>query len=112
MLVHRLMRGTKEAQVALHFLYHQAREGIPWRRTPRQRRPGWWRLGRSAGGGRRSGGLAGPEGGGGPREEGKREQAGCKNFQGNDLGYQGESGRIDNVLWQILFTIFKQRFGF
>jgi hypothetical protein len=38
-----------------------------------------WRL---AGGGRRRGGLAGLEGGGGPREEGKREQAGCKNFQG------------------------------
>jgi hypothetical protein len=29
---------------------------------------------------RRRGGLAGPEGGGGPREEGKRERAGCKNF--------------------------------
>jgi hypothetical protein len=38
--------------------------------------------------------------------------AGCENFQGIDLGYQGESGWIDNWLWQILFTIFKQRFGF
>jgi hypothetical protein len=43
---------------------------------------------------------------------GRAKQAGCENFQGNDLGYQGESGRIDNELWQILFTIFKQRFGF
>jgi hypothetical protein len=25
--------------------------------------------------------------------------AGCENFQGNDLGYQGESDRIDNGLW-------------
>jgi hypothetical protein len=43
---------------------------------------------------------------------GRAERAGCENFQGNDLGYQGESGQIDNGLWQILFTIFKQRFGF
>jgi hypothetical protein len=43
---------------------------------------------------------------------GRAEQARCKTFQGNDLGYQGESGRIDNGLWKILFTIFKQRFGF
>jgi hypothetical protein len=43
---------------------------------------------------------------------GLAEQAGCENFQGNDLGYQGESGRIDNGLWKILFRIFKQRFGF
>jgi hypothetical protein len=42
----------------------------------------------------------------------RAERAGCENFQGNDLGYQGESGQIDNGLWQILFTIFKQRFGF
>jgi hypothetical protein len=28
-----------------------------------------------------------------------RSWAGCKNFQGNDLGYLGESGRIDNGLW-------------
>jgi hypothetical protein len=44
MLGRRLMRGTKEAQVGLHFLYHQVREGIPWR------------LGRSAGGRRRGSG--------------------------------------------------------
>jgi hypothetical protein len=42
----------------------------------------------------------------------RAERAGCENFQGNDLGYQGESGQIDNGLWQILFTNFKQRFGF
>jgi hypothetical protein len=47
-----------------------------------------------------------------PKRGGEGERAGCKNFHGNDLGYQGESGRIDNGLWQILFTIFKQRFGF
>jgi hypothetical protein len=34
-----------------------------------------------------------------PREEGKRERASCEIFQGNDLGYHGESGRIDNGLW-------------
>jgi hypothetical protein len=39
---------------------------------------------------------------------GRAERACCENFQGNDLGYRGESGRIDNGLWQILFTIFKQ----
>jgi hypothetical protein len=43
---------------------------------------------------------------------GRAEQAGCENFHGNYLGYQGESGRFDNGLWQILVTIFKQRFGF
>jgi hypothetical protein len=43
---------------------------------------------------------------------GQAEQAGCESFQGNDLGYQGGSGQIDNGLWQILFKIFKQRFGF
>jgi hypothetical protein len=43
---------------------------------------------------------------------GRAGQAGWENFQGNDLGYPGELGRIDNGLWQILFTIFKQRFGF
>jgi hypothetical protein len=43
---------------------------------------------------------------------GRAEQAGCKNFQRNDLGYQGESDQIENGLWQILFTIFKQRFEF
>jgi hypothetical protein len=43
---------------------------------------------------------------------GQAEQADCENFQGNDLGYQGGSGQIDNGLWQILFKIFKQRFGF
>jgi hypothetical protein len=40
------MRGTEEAQVVLHFLYHRAQEGIPWRRTTRRRRPGRWWLGR------------------------------------------------------------------
>jgi hypothetical protein len=43
---------------------------------------------------------------------GRAERARWKNFQGNDLGYQGEPCRIDNGMWQILFTIFKQRFGF
>jgi hypothetical protein len=28
------------------------------------------------------------------------------------MGYQGGSGQIDNGLWQILFKILKQRFGF
>jgi hypothetical protein len=42
---------------------------------------------------------------------GRVEQAGCENFQENDLGYQGGSGQIDNGLWQILFKISKQRFG-
>jgi hypothetical protein len=68
--------------------------------------------------------AAGSGGGSGETEEGddpgwaslgridRAERAGCENFQGNDLGYQGESGRIDNGLWQILLTIFKQRFGF
>jgi hypothetical protein len=27
------------------------------------------------------------------------ERATCKNFQGKDLGYQGESIQIDNGLW-------------
>jgi hypothetical protein len=66
----------------------------------------------------------GGDGGSGETEEGddpewaglgridRAERAGCKNFQGNDLDYQGESSQIDNGLWQILFTIFKQRFGF
>jgi hypothetical protein len=68
--------------------------------------------------------LTGGDGGLGEAEEGddpgwaglgrigRAERAGCENFQGNDLSYQGESGRIDNGWWQILFTIFKQRFGF
>jgi hypothetical protein len=43
---------------------------------------------------------------------GRAERAGCQIFQGNDMGYQGELGRIDNGVWQILFTIFEQRFGF
>jgi hypothetical protein len=43
---------------------------------------------------------------------GQAEQVGCENFQGNDLGYQGGSGQIDNGVRQFLFKIFKQRFGF
>jgi hypothetical protein len=66
----------------------------------------------------------GGDGGSGENEEGddpgwaglgrisRAKWADCENFQGNDLGYRGESGRIDNGLWQILLTIFKQRFGF
>jgi hypothetical protein len=46
---------------------------------------------------------------GGDGRIGQAEQAGCENFQGNDLGYQGGSGRIDNGLWQILFKIFKTK---
>jgi hypothetical protein len=43
-LGHRLMRGTEEAQAVLRFLYHQAREGIPWWRMARRRRQGRRRL--------------------------------------------------------------------
>jgi hypothetical protein len=45
-------------------------------------------------------------------ESAGEDWAGCENFLGNVLGYQGESGRIDNGPRQILFTIFKQRFRF
>jgi hypothetical protein len=34
----------EEAHVVLRFLYHQAREGIPWWRTTQWHRPGRWRL--------------------------------------------------------------------
>jgi hypothetical protein len=65
------MGGTEEAQVALRFLYHRAWEGLPWRRTAWRRRPGRWCLRRSARGGRRRGGLVGPEGGGGRERRGR-----------------------------------------
>jgi hypothetical protein len=42
-----LMRGgIKEVWMALHFLYRGAREGTPWRRAARRRRPSRRRLGR------------------------------------------------------------------
>jgi hypothetical protein len=77
-----LMRGTEEAQAVLPMAARVL--------SVQGDDPGWAGLG----------------------QIGRAEQAGCENFQGNDLGYQGESGRIENGLWQILFTIFKQRFGF
>jgi hypothetical protein len=100
-------------------------EGDGRRSTAWQCRPGTWRLGRclmkvmipgsligwahlSVRGRRR---LNRTSGAGDSRIR-QAEQAGCENFQGNDLGYQGGSGQIGNGLWQILFKIFKQRFGF
>jgi hypothetical protein len=38
---------------------------------------------------------------------GQAEQAGCENFQGNDLAYQGGSGQIDNGLWGFKIKDFK-----
>jgi hypothetical protein len=116
---------TKGGDSVLRFNSFQVREGDGRRRTAWQRRPGQWRLRRgpmkvmtpgsltgwahlSARGRRRPNRTSGA-GDGRMRQV---EQGGCENFQGNDLGYQGGSGQIDNGLWQILFKFFKQRFGF
>jgi hypothetical protein len=94
---------TEGGDSALRFNSFQVREADGRRRAAWQRRPGRWWLGRCSMKVTTPGSLTGWA---------HVEQAGCENFQGNDLGYQGGSGQIDNGLWQILFKIFKQRFGF
>jgi hypothetical protein len=57
----------------------------PTQRRQRRNERQWWLRGHSARGGKRRGGLARLEGGGGPREVGKREQAGLEGKEARSI---------------------------